>query len=536
MNRLNNPDFFKKNNYFIWPFLLFVCIVLYFNALSNEFIFDDHYVIVDNPYIKNLSLAPLLFKTDIFYFQHPASPTVGEYYRPLQALSHSLDYLLWGLKPYGYRLMNILIHSANAYLLYLLIHLLFKNSLLALLSAIFFCIHPIQASSIDSVSLRCVALEMLFVLLSIITFINYFLHRKNVNYFLSLFFYILAFLSREDALLLPLFIILFSLFLGFNRRKLFIGLLPFVLTFFIYLALRSHFMPTTKLNPLAILSLSNVKAFFYYLWQYCRQLILPVSPEKLIFGNCGVCRFALSLAAWGILVAVLIKSFIFKNKIAIFGAAFYFIGLLPVINLSNTIIFFGPLNSEHYVYIASAGFFLLASSLIIDIGAYFKKTVFVFIVFIIAAYSSLTIISNMIYKNSIVFYNHLLDIGPKGAFMHINLGNAYYEKGMYANAMEQARLALEKEPSSWDSYLLIGNIYMTKGDLTRAIEMYKNTLILNPKSYEAYNNLGLIAWQQGKFEAAALNFKKAASLNPGIRGSLDNLAIMLKAQQAKVKK
>jgi protein O-mannosyl-transferase len=536
LNRLNNLDFFKKNNYFIWPFLLCICIILYFNALSNDFIFDDNYVIVNNPYIKNLSLAPLLFKTDIFYFQHPGSPALGEYYRPLQALSHSLDYLLWGLKPYGYRMTNILIHSTNAYLLYLLIYLLFKNNLLALLSAIFFSIHPIQVSDVAFISTRSVPLEMLFMLLSIFTFIKYFLNQKKIDYFLSLFFYVLAFLSHETALLLPLFIILCSLFLNFDRRKLLIRLLPFGLIFFIYLALRSYFIPTAKLNPLAVLSISNLKAFFYYLWLYCRQLILPVSSAKLIFGNSGVCRLALSLAAWGMFVTVLIRSLILRNKIAIFGAVFYFIGLIPVINLSDTIAFFGPLNSEHYVYIASAGFFLLVSSLVIDIGLYFKRIIFVLLVFIIAAYSSLTIVSSTIYGNSIVFYNYLLDIGQKGSFIHINLGNAYYEKGMYDKAIEQARLALEKEPSGWDIYLLMGNIYMTKGDLSRAIEMYNKTLILNPGSYEAYNNLGLIAWRQGKIEAAAMNFKKAADLSPGVAGPLHNLDYMLKTQEAKVKK
>jgi tetratricopeptide (TPR) repeat protein len=468
-----------------------------------------------------------LFRIDIFHFQHPEDPFLGEYYRPLQSVSHAIDYFFWKLNPVGYRLGNILIHSINSFLLYLLVRLLFKNKILGILSAILFCIHPIEVSDIAFISVRAVPLEMLFMLFSIITLMHYFLYQKNMNYLLSLSSFVLAFLSREDALLLPLFIILSAITLGINKRRIFFNLLPFIFIAIAYLIWRSHFIPCGKLHLQDLISLKSLKGFFYYLGEYFCQLILPVGSQRLIFGESMIFRFILFLLSFVIIGFLLIKAIIFKDKEVIFGAGFYFIGLLPVINLVTTIPLFGPLLSEHYVYIASAGFFVLVAYLIIKLYSRFKKIAIICFILMTAVYSSLTVIDNMNYKDDITFYNHILRLDPKNTFLRVNLGTAYFKKKMYDKAIGQARVALAAEPSAWDAYLLLGNVFKGQGKIDKAMDSYKTAAILYPRSSEAFNNIALIYQEQGKDKEAYENFKKALQMDPESLLVLKNLSAFL---------
>lgn len=509
-------------NLAIYLFLFIICFFLYFNALNNDFIFDDNFLIVKNLYIKNISLIPKLFKTDIFHFQHPEDSSLGIYYRPLQALSYSFDYFFWKLNPSGYRLVNIVIQSINGLLLYLLICLIFKDKILALLSAIFFCIHPIQVSDVTFISVRAVLLETLFMLLSLITLINYFLYQRRINYFLSILSFILALLFREGALLLPLFIVACAIILGIDKKRLFFNLLPFIFVCIAYLLLRSQFIPCDKFYITNVFSLKRLGDFFHYLGYYFQQLILPIAFQAILFKNYIIFKFILFTLTIALIAFFLIKAIIFKNKIAVFGFIFYLLGLLPIIKLLDTIPYFGTILSEHYAYIASIGFCVLISYFILILHSHFKMAANVLIVIIISIYSTLTVVNNTNYKDELTFYNHILTTDEKHTFIRINLGTLYYEKKNYDEAIKQANLVLTVQPDAWDAYLLLGNVFKDKGNLNKAMELYKKTLILYPRSSEAFNNIALIYKAWGRDKEAYESFKKALQINPEFLMALRN--------------
>lgn len=512
---------------FIYLFLLFITLCVYTCALNNAFIFDDEYVVVKNLYIKNISLIPKLFKVDIFHFQHPENQSMGIYYRPLQGVSYAFDYFFWKLNPAGYRMVNIIIHSINGLLIYLIVSLIFKNKPLSLLTAILFCIHPIQTSDVSFISVRAVPLAMFFMLLSVMLILNYFLHQKKIYYFLSLSSFVFAFLSWEMALILPFFIVLFAFFTGVDRRKLYLGLLPFIFVCVIYLIFRSKFMPCDKLMLKGTFTLNNLKGFCYYALDYVAQLILPAGSQKFIFGDSLIWKTIFFFFCLGITALSLIKAVIFRNREITFALIFYFIGILPLIRLWETARMFGPVGAEHYVYIGSVGIFIMISYLILDLSCYFRKIALILIIGLVALYSSLTIINNANYKDDIAFYNHLASLDNRQTFFKVNLGTAYYKKKMYRAAAREAGFALAAEPSSWEAGLLLGNIYLAKGELEKALELYKKVLILYPKSSEALNNIALIYKSQGKYKEAYEFFTKALQTNPESLLALKNFTDLL---------
>src|SRR3954469_23667787 len=85
-------------------------IAAYARTLTVGFLWDDHVTIEMNPSLRSWSLSKLHhdFVSDAFDHQGNA------YYRPMSALTARLDYTLWGLKPFGYHLTNLLVHLGNS--------------------------------------------------------------------------------------------------------------------------------------------------------------------------------------------------------------------------------------------------------------------------------------------------------------------------------------------------------------------------------------------------------------------------------------
>src|SRR3990172_6891724 len=92
--------------------------IIYSNSLRNPFHFDDTHHIIDNPYLKSLRHIP-----DIFTDTRAFSVWEGNnrHYRPLLLLTHSINYAICGLKPAGYRLVNLTFHAGSAFLIFLIV-------------------------------------------------------------------------------------------------------------------------------------------------------------------------------------------------------------------------------------------------------------------------------------------------------------------------------------------------------------------------------------------------------------------------------
>ena len=111
-----------------------LCFLAYSNTLNNAFVYDDHAAIVDNGLIKDLANIPGFFSKPVF----STSQVLHEGYRPLVMVSLALNYALGGLAVEGYHIVNILMHAANALLVYVFLLLItgqYNNGRLAALAA-----------------------------------------------------------------------------------------------------------------------------------------------------------------------------------------------------------------------------------------------------------------------------------------------------------------------------------------------------------------------------------------------------------------
>jgi len=195
-------------------FIFIATFSVYFNTMENDFIWDDEYLILNNSQVKSFSHIDNVFKTYVGF----GSENVNTFYRPLQELSNMLDYFLWGEDPMGFHLTNVLLHSAFAILAFIFIFYVSANIPVAFIAALLLGVHPVNTEAVAYIAGRADSLYSIFFLLSLISFVRYSGHIiKGKNCLMLIIsaniFFILALLSKEVSLVLPLLVILYIFFL-----------------------------------------------------------------------------------------------------------------------------------------------------------------------------------------------------------------------------------------------------------------------------------------------------------------------------------
>ncbi|HAM52417.1 MAG TPA: hypothetical protein DCP92_17605 [Nitrospiraceae bacterium] len=98
---------------------------IYFTALSGDFVYDDMDQILKNPWIRDIRNIPTIFSESVWSFQ--TGPIISNYYRPLMHVLYMVNYYLFGLKPWGFHLVNILFHCGVSALVFLIIRSFLKE-------------------------------------------------------------------------------------------------------------------------------------------------------------------------------------------------------------------------------------------------------------------------------------------------------------------------------------------------------------------------------------------------------------------------
>ena len=102
------------------PVLLVLLVMLvYIRTLDAPFVWDDRYLVLESPAVTTIQPLAGYFRRP--FWSDVAAGDLRVYYRPLTVLSLALDYRVHGPNPTGFHLTNLLLHTVNALLLYLLL-------------------------------------------------------------------------------------------------------------------------------------------------------------------------------------------------------------------------------------------------------------------------------------------------------------------------------------------------------------------------------------------------------------------------------
>ena len=369
-----------------WLALLLAGFLAYGAALQGEFLWDDVFLVEHNPFIRAPSLFPEAFRHFLF---HDSAAT---FYRPIQTLSYGVDYALWGLDAYGYRLTNLVLHVAAGGMLYSLARRLLPKftrssspaNAPALCLALLWLAHPVHNAAVAYVAGRADSLAAGFALLA------WWLYEgateegvprrsRGLMYASSAAALLLALFSKEMA---AVWIALFALRLAFignqkDRRARIVALVGALLCLGFYAVSRATLpaVPTglaapalARLAPRGLLvarALGDYGGLLLLPGRLCmeRQVFPAYGPgynpelngyyRALTFTGPIFLALVVGLAAWPGPV----------RRLRAFGAVWFLVGFVPISNL----FVLNASVAEHWLYVPSVGFGLLLVGVFMDL-------------------------------------------------------------------------------------------------------------------------------------------------------------------------
>jgi tetratricopeptide (TPR) repeat protein len=544
---------FAANQLLPITLLVLLCLVVYYNSLSNGFVYDDFGSIVENKYINQ----PGRFLASLFNHSYFQIAGLEASYRPVATLSYFLIYSFAKLDPFYYHLASLILHTLNAILVYRLANLVLQHRLRALAAGLLFACHPALCEAVNCIDFNDDLLATFFFLLALISYIRIktdHISSSIRDYLPSLLFYFLGLLSKEMAITLPAIILLYDLVLrdadggGPNfkhlltvlRKRIYfyagfmaVGLLYICLRFFILYSPRESLKASVG---------SLFERIFYlpgHIFSFIRLTLFPVNLNAdYVFSYPNSFFDIWNLIGMGVVIALIVTAFlIYRYSKEIFiGIGWFLITLFPVYNLIEI---YHPL-AERYLYLPIIGFCLVVPVVVHGLAIRripnpktAKAATAIPIIALIGFYSAVTIARNPDWQNNFVLWSQTVQNSPNSLVARGGLGMAYLERGMLDEAAEQFKISIKLYPGHANSYYNLGLVYYQKGDQEKALEYFNRSVALDPESMRAHYNLATIYLKQGLWDRAIYHYVKVNELDPEIPMAHYNLG-MAYAMQGKL--
>lgn len=511
---------------------------VYLPSLNNDFVnWDDPTYVYENPYIRSLNLEFFAWALSSPYFSN---------WHPLTMISYALDYAVWGLNPFGYHLTNVVFHTANTFLVFVLALRLIEcgltqNPILvtrnfslitASVTALLFGIHPVHVESVAWVSERKDVLCAFFFLLALLVYLRYVSakSRRPLLYSLCLLLFAMALLSKPMAVSFPVVLLILDFYplkrsrAGDKKIK---RIVAEKLPFFLFSFLSSLITVWAQysggaLKPLEVYPLTT--RFFVAIWAilfYLSKMLIPLDlapfypyPSQITAAHIGALILVAGLTAY-----------CFRNRLFAAVWSYYIITLIPIIGIVQVA---GFAAADRYTYLPSIGPFMLVGVFIarvIEDYSRYKKVAAVVLAVLTVLTSSMTIKQIEVWRDSITLWSHEIKKYPDFYSSYYSRGDAYIKLDMYNEALSDFTRAIELNPKYLDAYNNRGNIYLGLGNYQSALSDYNKALELNPMDSQVYTNRGNTYIGLGDYAQAIKDHNRAIELDPNDAKAYNNRGV-----------
>jgi len=496
--------------------LVAVTIFAYRPAWNGGFLWDDDVYITNN----ELLTAPDGLHRIWFSLDSPSQ------YFPLVYTTFRIEHAVWGLNTTGYHWVNLLLHIANALLVWMVLARL--NVPGAWLGGAIFVLHPVQVESVAWITERKNVLMGFFFLLTLlawIAFVDGRTKRRWVFYGLALILYLLALSAKTTACTLPaaLFLILWLQKTPISWKRIF-QIVPFVVLGIAMGGLaiwweRYHQGTNravfTFLNPV-----ERVLVASRAVWFYLSKLIWP-SNLTFIYPRWDIAPTHLLDYAW-LFAAVLVCGAIYFLRRYVgrsleVAAAFYVVTLGPVLGFIMLYTFRYTFVADHYQYLACIGPIALASAGLVNLANRFRRSRTVILasgLCIVAVLATLMWRQARMYGNIETLWRTTLARNPGCWMAHNNLGIVLFGKGELDDAIAHYRTTLQMQPTFWDADYNLGTALLGKGQVDDAILYCDRAVAMQPNDPDSQVALANALLQKKRIDDAIIHYEKAVAIRP----------------------
>jgi len=516
-------------------------------ALRNGFVdWDDGYLYISNPHWRGLGWQQIhwMFTTPLL-----------ENYVPIAWLTLGFDYILWGLRPIGYHLTNLLLHSGSAVLLYVIAtRLLARAAGLtggalragAVTAALFFSLHPLRVESVAWISERRDVLSGILFLATILLYLDSTAasgaSRRRLL-LASLCTYALAIGSKVLVVTLPFALILLDIYplgrLPLDPRRWFErahgGLWLEKVPYFV-LGITGAATAYTILHrdgAVRILPLPDALGkTAFALWFHFQKTVVPtgLSPVYELPAHIDPLAVPFLVAGLGVISVTLAAILLARAWPAgLIAWAHHIIVLAPVSGIAHTGF---QLTADRFSYLAGPAWALLAGAgagvlvrtaqgrgpeaAVARVGA-------LLVGLWLLVLGALTWQQSQIWRTTETLWQAAVSAAPDCAICHKSFGSWLMGHGQESVGVGHLYRAAALRPDRPMAFGLLGQAYAQVGRLPEAIAAYREELAIRPQMTEARIGLGIALIRIGRPSEAVPPLQEVIALNP--RVGLPRLAL-----------
>jgi hypothetical protein len=511
--RLLVRDFFLRSwRPYMW--LTFVSFLLYIQLFTfSEYThFDDHFLIVESfSYIDKLSDIGHAFLEDV---SHQGQG--GNLYRPMLTISLILSAQISGTAPFGYHLIDIILHSVSCCLLFATLQILGIKRSVSFFGTLFFCVHPAITQAVAWIAGRNDSLLAIFILSGFITYTKFFLAPSLKWYLLHLLFFSFAIFTKESAIMFPFLALLYC----FTQR---LGKIASITTIlfivgWVFILINWHILrSSTMVTPVGdkLLAATTVLSNLWIALFYFGKIFLPFN---LAFAPIAIdIHIILGIISVGLLSIAVLLSERKDWKLIFFGIIWFIAFLVPTF-FYDLAVHTPPKFYEHRVYIPFMGIlFVLLSLSYTKRTEFFKRFIpFVFI-FVFCISGCFSFIHTLNFKNCISLSEYDARSSPNDPRRYTAM------KGMIKPKLLDQKLdTILKETPQKEN---IGNAE-SKEELWKIIDDLKGELKSNQKNPDLRHALAIAYFARGLLLSSEENFLAAIEATPQDANIFYNLGIL----------
>ncbi len=474
--------------------------------------FDDPVYVVENPWIRGgFQVQNLRWVLGSIH---------GGNWHPLTSLSHMLDVQLFGLRPFGPHLENVLLHTASTLLLAWLCFRLTGAWWTSLVCAALFGLHPLRVESVAWISERKDVLSLLLCLSTLLAWLRWTERPSRPRYALALGLYLLGLCAKPMLVTLPGLLLLFDHWPLARSRSAGgrLGWRGLLREKWPFLAAGAAFSAITFLVQHAAGAVSST------------QWIAPALRVQNAILSCGsyvgttfwpvdlsvyypYLRPASPWPAIGIGLALLAATALFwrlrrRNPALLVGWLWFLGTLVPVIGLVQV---GGQAHADRYTYLPGIG--LLVALLFGLRPAPFERGIGALLALGCLPLLLATRAQAALWKDTRTLFAHALAVTQRNALAEQVYGNALLLDGEIEPAIAHLRAALALVPDFPDAHNNLGTALGSQGDLEGAIVEFRAAL-RSQETADTRHNLGFALLRLGRTDEAMRELERALVLDP----------------------
>ena len=505
-----------KKKYLLLGVILFITAAAYANSIGSSFHYDDYHSIVLNPSIKNYGDIPRFF---LNLHMSSGDPRGAGGFRPVVTTSLALNHLVSGLAPWSYHVLNLILHLAAVFAVFLLSDYFIQRYggpwWSAFLPALLFALNPVQTNAVSYVIARSAILCTLFYVLSFYFYLRFREGDRGSMLAVSSVCFVLALLSKEIAVTLPAILLLYELLISKKA-----GAKRFILPGVFFAAAGGYagarllvLSDIGNKGPLLNTS-GRLLAVPWLVVNYLKKLVFPVNlnffpvtPKVEGFLTHDF-LFPLVILVAGAAIIILLSR---RRNVTIFFVLWFIVAFMPelLLNLREQMV-------EYRLYLPSVGPAILLG---LAVSSNVKKTASwaALIAVIAVCFSTLTLKRNEVYKDDVTLWSDTAIKSPRSALVGAYLGVSLLKSKHYADAAKWLSSATQMDPQLPGAGGHLNNLglaYENMGEDMNAYEAYFKALAISPDDPVILKNMGRLCMKAGMRDEACKYLSRALRINP----------------------